>query len=281
MIQTPVRLDRLQQGLFDVLTASTGVLVQWGYGEPSFDDLPSEFLNLILTNGPSPGLRRNVHGFVVLPPDSVELRITGADPLVQSRIVINGYAYRVDPEALDTVTTVRDVFVSEIDAGEPNILVTPIGVDGIVLVPAALGDIYKLEIGGDVVPVNVNIPGDAVLVTESSRSAVVTITAYSKGREPRDGAWNLAAAALATFEAADYVGALAAQCLAVRDKGPLVDLSAVDAAHWETRVAFDVTFAIGSSFTRPVDLIECADLILAVLDNGTVVETVEFTVTQP
>lgn len=275
-----IRFDKVQTALFDFVQAATGATASWGYGSPNFDTLPNDFVNMIVSGGPSPGLRPRVHWGVACPPEVVELDVLSPSPLVRVLVRVNRYPYWVDPTPGESATSVRDRLLALIEAGE-SIPVAASGATGITFSPASPIDLWALSVsdGLDVIDAT---PGDqGVLVTESGRLITVTFTAYSKGREPYDGAWNLAARLADGFESDALVAALELQNIGIRNIGPAADLSAVDAAQWETRVSMDVTASVLSAHAEAVDTIEEAGLTMVYVDGVTTISAPEAFVSSP
>jgi hypothetical protein len=107
---------------------------------------------------------------------------------------------------------------------------------------------------------------------------LVNVQAYSKGREPRTGAWALLQRALGAVQSEDYVSTMRQFGVGVWTKGVVSDLSAIAGAHWETRASFDLSIAAKAVWVRPVDRVESVNATLNTAGPAT--QTV-FTVSAP
>ena len=272
-----VRLDRLQQGLFEAL-GNVAADVVWSYGQIPREQISSDLLALTLTAGPSLGFRRSRRGRVLQPASSVVVRVTAATVGVRNVLRLNGFDYFRDTVALDTPTIIRDAMLADVVAGEPLIVAAPDGADGITLTAPTLGDMRTLHLFGELAndpAVFPPPPDDTVLVTEGTAVHLVTVQAYSKQAEPVDGAWALCDAALDVVQSEAGVELLGRYGLALWEKGPVINLSAIAGANWETRAAFDLTLAARTVSVEPIQTIETVNYSVDVDDvSGATIETV-------
>ncbi len=272
-----VRLDRLQQGLFEAFNGVAADVV-WTYGQVPREQISSDLLALTLTAGPSLGFRRSRRGRVLQPATSVVVRVTGTTAGVRNVIRLNDFDYFTDTTGVDTLTTIRDRLLALAIAGEPVILPTADGADGVLLTAPTVGDIRTLQLFGELgndAPVFPIPPDDTVLVTEGTASHLVTVQAYSKGQEPTNGAWALCDAALDVLQSDAGVELLGRFGLGLWEKGPVINLSAIAGANWETRAAFDLTIAARSVSVEPIQTIETVNYSIALADaSGSTVATV-------
>lgn len=263
-IFTPLRLDRVQQALFEVLAEATGVGVHWAYAEVPQESLAADFLALTMIGGPGPVNRKHVRGCVFQPPTLVPLTV---GPLVVgSRVVValNDFNYFHDVTGLDTVTTVRDDLVAQIndvDNIEP-VTATAVGVDSLDLVPDLFGSLWNLKIAGPISAGALTLSPDFAELVDGTQTMLVNVQAYSKGREPRNGAWSVIQRSIAALQTGDLVERLRRFGVGVWDYTNPIDLSAITGAHWETRASFDVTLAARARWARPTDVVETVDVTL-------------------
>jgi hypothetical protein len=249
-----VRLDRLQQGLFDALAGVTDV-VTWVRGEQPRD--PGGLLSLSLTAGPIPGLRQRARGRLLLPADSITVRVTAATNGNRVVVRLNGFDYRHDVGAGESVTDVRNALLAAILLGEAG-AVTPAtnGADGVDLVADFLGGLRSLTLHGDLSSEAAVFSDDGVLETIGTVTHTVTLQAFSQQRYPRNGAHAIIDAALDRLQRRSVVDELCRYGVALWDTGAAIDLSAIAGGHWESRVAVDVTVATRTVSVEPVDQIE-------------------------
>ena len=256
-----VRLDRLQQGLFEALgDVATNVL--WTQTQVPQSEVSGDLLTLNLTSGPSLGLRQGARGVVLLPADSVVVRVDAATVTTRNVVVLNDFPYYRDTVAGDTVTAIRDALLALINVGELAVTASTDGSDGIALT----ADTFFSD--------------NAVLETVGTSTCLVTVQCYSKGREPRNGAWALADAALDKLQQTQILEELTRFGLGLWDKGGIVNLSGIAGGGWESRAAFDLLVAARSVNVRPVDQIETVTGSIEI-DIGTGADTVTPSATAP
>ena len=277
-----VRLDRVQQGLFEAfagVVAAGGIV--WTSGQPPKSELGDNILSLKMTAGPSPHIRKHARGTILLPATSVVVRVTAATAGVRNIIRLNGFDFFRDTVALDTLTTIRDGLLAKItdsDTGEPSSIVTAVtaGADGILLTGAFLGGLRRLQLLGELTNDPPVFSGDAVLETEGTSTGLVTVQAFSKGKEPSNGAQAIIDRALDKLQSVGVVTELERFGVGLWGISGTTDLTAITAGNWETRAAFDVTIAAKSTSIEAVGQIETATAIIAV---GS--ETITATATTP
>jgi len=253
---TPLALNRVQLALFEAIsTMVSPTTVAWAYGEQPFDQLPSTLVNLTLA-GFDAGIRRIARGRVVLPLTSATLDLPSVAAGDLLSIRLNGRVFRFEATGTGP-TAARDGMLAE--------LTGPLEVEGVV---CAASGASALAFAPDTSPIWDLVPSseftvaafstsdDAVEVVERTHTLSVQVDCYSKGREPRNGAWVLASQARATFEAQDLVDEMSDRGLGVLSLGPVIDTSAVAGGFWESRCSFDVELSTPANFTRPVDVVE-------------------------
>lgn len=285
-IASPIRLDRLQEGVFTILgDAVSPAQVGWAYGQGAFESMPGDLVNVTMSSGPTQWARKAKRGSILLPFDTITIEVTQAVIDTRNLIRVNGIDYFIDTQVAMTVEDIRDTLVVALNSdpdNDPWTAAAGVPVDELVITPNFLGSVFSLELVGDLVGVSQTISGDAVLVTKGTRVFTLGIESFSKSREPRNGAWNLTSKVLAAFEAEDYIETLAGFGVGVWDKGTATDISAIAGANWESRVAVDVQVAMKSVFVRPVDQIETVEIDLTVLsDENTVIDTETIIVSSP
>lgn len=269
-LPTPIRFDRLQLGLFSTLSdALAPTRVSWAYTEQSFETVPDEGLvSLTISGGPTPVSRQHKRGTLLNPIADVELTVSSLVVGAKYIVRLNSFDYSTEASALDTVETIRDRLTAAID-GDPleDVTTTDVGVDAFVLTAGSSGAIRSVQLFGPLTAGTPTIDPQSVLVTDGGQEMSITCEAFSKGREPRSGALTLISRAMAVLQSEDYVETLRSYGVAIRSKGPAIDLSAIAGGHWETRASFDFIAAMAATWVRPVDRIETVN---ATIETGTV-----------
>jgi hypothetical protein len=274
----PLRLDRIQRALFETLgDALAPVMVAWAYSEETFESVPDEGLvSLTMIGGPQPFLRSGKRGSLLNAVESITITV---DSVTTGRYVIrlNGFSYFTDGLVGDTLTTIRDRLVSEINGDDLETATASVsGVDGLTLTADSLGGLRSLSLSGPLSAGPPTLDGRSVLVTEGAQNMLVNVQAYSKGREPRNGAWALIQRALAVVQSEDYIETMRRYGVGVWTKGVVSNLSAIAGAHWESRASFDLSIAARAVWVREADRIESVNATLTTSQPST--QTV-FTVT--
>jgi hypothetical protein len=265
VIPVPLRLDRIQRALFENLSdAVAPVRVAWGYNEQTFESVPDEGLvDLRMIGGPSPFIRSGKRGTLLNAADSITITVDAVEVGKRYIVRLNGFDYRTDAVALDTVTTIRDRLRDAINADElETATALDAGADGLTLAADSLGGLRSLQLVGALTSDPPVLNGASVLVVEGTQTMLVNVQAFSKGREPRSGAWAIVQQLLAALQSEDYVEAMRRLGVGVWTKGIATDLSAIAGAHWETRASFDLTVAARAVWVRPISRIETIDLEL-------------------
>lgn len=264
VIAPPLRLDRLQRGLFEVFAEATGVDVHWGFSEVLQTQLTETFVALTMIGGPTPNLRKHRHARALHPIESVTLTVT-LDVGTRVGIILNAFNYFTDIVAGDTVSTVRNRLIADINHSTntaETATAAAFAVGAIDLTADMLGGITSLAIYGSITVGVPTLSIDAVLLDETTHNVLVNVQAYSRGREPLGGAWVPISQCQAALRSELFVEALRAYGLAVWDTGTPTDLSNIAEGHWETRVSFDLVLALRSRTVERVDTIETLSLEL-------------------
>jgi hypothetical protein len=281
VIASPVRLDRLQLGLFRALgSALAPAQVGWSYGQGAFDAMPGDLVNLTMTSmGPATGSGRRV----ILPFDALTLTIDGA-PLDQRQIIrVNGVRFVHDVGALDTPETIAQAQALALagDPANPWTATQGPGPTEVTITPDGFGSVWDVSIRGDMSVSSKVSSGAAALLTEGHEVCSVTIQTFSKGRELRDGAWVLASRVIAALRAVDSLEVLAEHGIAVSTVGAPVDISGLSGANWETRCTLDADLVVSSAFSRPIDTIEAVELGITFSDQAGELAQVVTVITEP
>ncbi len=285
-IFTPVRLDRVQRGLYEVMeSAIDPVPVSWGYSEASYQTLPANIGVLTMIGGPGPWNRTAKRGSLIRVAEFISLNLQAAFGGGLYVIRVNGVDYRYESTFLDPISTIRDSLVAQINADtqysgvEASTLPLP---GGIVLTPAVPGALREVKLVGQIEIFSVDLSTTYYLLTEGTQTALINLQTYSKGREVRNGAWSIAASALATMQTESFVETLRGWGVGLWSKGAPTDLSAITSGHWESRVSFDFTVSMVAAWVDPVDTIETVNAAIAVLNpDGSTAAQVNTTTTAP
>lgn len=282
-IASPIRLDRLQKALIEVLEDALGSTVEvgWAYGEGLWNDnFPSgNAVNLTMISGPNFHNQNCVRGEVFLPPTTVNVKVDSATAYERYIIEINEYYYYHDATALDTVTTIRDALVALIvaDTESPFTAAPAVPVDELTVTPDAVGSIWQMAVSNQMTGTP-TLSSQAVLKVQDTRRFTIALGCFSKERFPRSGAWDIVARCQAALTSPQYLEVFNQYGVAVWGKSPATDLSDIAGGHWESRVNFDVDFAVRSTFTTDIEQIEHVGMTLSL---SAPTETVTFTVDKP
>jgi hypothetical protein len=283
-ISAPLRLDRLQKGVFlAIADAMAPASVGWSYGQAAFEQLGPELINLQMANGPSYWTQRGKRGSTILPFDSLTLDVTASTPGKRDIVSLNGIEFFVDVVA-QTPEQIRDELIVSLnaDANDPWSAAPGVAVSELVITPASFGAIWSAEVSGEIEALSQVVSGNAATLTQGTRVFNITIECFSKEREPRNGAWALMSRIESIFETADYVDTLSEYGVALWNKGIATDISAIAGANWESRVTIDVQMAMRSALVRPVDHIETVlGTINALGSGGSIISTTSFVATPP
>lgn len=263
-ILLPIRLDRLQLSLNTILTDALdtgggGPEVIWAKTEAVWDSFTpdSGLVVLDMIAGPQPVHRAGKRGTLLNAVDSIEITITDATVGQRYIVRLNDFDYRTDSVGGDTVTTIRDRLRAAINDDDlETATAADLAADGITLSADSLGGMRSLELVGPLTSANKTVDGNSVLVTQGAQLVLVNVQCFSKGREPRNGAWAIQAIVMAAFQSEDFVEELRRFGVGVWNKGPSVDISAIAGAHWETRESFDLTLAAQANWVRPISRVE-------------------------
>jgi hypothetical protein len=282
-ILPPVRLDRVQQGIFDLVrTAVDPTEVHWDYTEPAFEQLPAAMVGLRMIGGPGAWIRKGKRGTVLTPITSVVLTV--ASVLVGKRyiIVLNDHDFFTDAVGGDTVDTIRDRLRDLITADGLDATAVDAGAGAITLAQTSLGSIRSLALVGSLTAAAPTVSSASVLLLEGTRTMLINAQAFSKTQEPFGGAWSVISQVEEALMTEDLIQDLTALGVLVWGKTAPIDLSAIAGAHWETRASMDFTLSARSYSVRPVDTIETVDVDLTAKDvDGTTLATSTITVVSP
>jgi len=162
MTQTFIRLDRMQQGLYEVLGFALGArfstppTLSWGYGEQSFETTSDGgLISLSVIAGPSPLLRSQSRGRVIADTQSIDVRVTSASATRYS-ITLNQVNYAYQATGADTPTTIRDALLALIQqdesTGYASSATVALGPDALTISKApTAGGLWQLRLAGPLV----------------------------------------------------------------------------------------------------------------------------------
>lgn len=187
---------------------------------------------------------------------------------------LNGFDYRHDVTGIDTVTTIRDGFLAQIQAGEADFMTaTSSGADGITLTAGFLGALRSLFlVGSDLTDGGSAVfSGNAVLVTTGTVGLTLQMQAFSKGHELRNGAWSIVDTAIERLQRESVSRELHRYGVALGAKGPVVNLSAIAGGNWSSRCAADVAVFARHVGVEPVDQIETVNVNVTADPGGNLV----------
>lgn len=262
---SPVRLDRLQRALIEVLGDGLGsdVQVAWAYGEGVFDaTFPNDFVNLTMGPGPNYVIRSGARGRAMYPPSL--LTFTVGDVVVGQRytVYLNNFAYFHDAVLADTADTIRTALVASIvaDPESPYTAAPTVTAGQFTVTPDFNGAIWQASLPNPNITASVVLSENAVLLTEGRRLCTVSHGVFSKVSSIRAGAWALATKIQAIYESTDYSEALNAYGVGIGSRSILTDLTALANGTWESRVNLDVDLSIQSVHVRPVDTIDTVNV---------------------
>lgn len=276
-IFTPVRLDRVQRGLYEVIeSAIDPVPVSWGYSEASYETLPANIGVLTMIGGPGPWNRTAKRGRMIRVAEFITLDVQLSPGGGLYVIRISGVDYRYDATTLDPIFAIRDSLVEQINADTPYSGVEASALPipgGIALSPTQAGALRQVEIVGTIDVLSVDVSPVCYLLTEGTQTALINFQAYSKGREMRNGAWSVITKSLACLQTQSYVERLREWGIGLWSKGPPTDLSQISGAHWESRVSFDFTISMISQWAEPTDVIESVAVSMDIFDPTNAVVT--------
>ena len=283
-MQPSVRLDRVQQGLFTIASrmVTAGVVDQaaWSYGskpyQVSVSADPESLLRLELTSGPSVGNLIGAHGdYLWKVPDSIVVRILSVNVGERIWLNLNRFEHWHDVSGVDTTLTIRDAFIASINAAEQGRVIASVVDDNELALTATavapatdpFGNLWYLELapGQTTLLVGDGVFSDrAVKVKSGSMGATLTLSAYSKSHELRNGAQAIIPEVLSELRKHDVIQYLSTYGMALRDRGPTVPIPTLRGAKWETRASVDVGFTLRSHVIEEVDLIERASAVFSV-----------------
>lgn len=274
-IFTPIRLDRLQTVLTNEFTRALELQagppeVHWALTEPTHGQLPVSYVALRMIAGPSPFIRSRKRGSLRNPSTSIDITV---DSVVEGRlygIELNCFLYSTDAVGGDTLETIRDRLVDLIsnDLLEP-VTPTDVGADGLRLTADFTGAMRELKLFGPLTA-SANVVSDqSVIEISGTNTMLVNVQAFSKNREPWEGAPMLAQICYAALQTETYVEALRCNGVTVQNKGTPTDLSAVHGGRWETNQSFDLALAMQSAWVEDADRIESLSLTSTFSGNTT------------
>jgi hypothetical protein len=272
-IYVPIRLDRMQLAMVQVLEDGVGVPVHWANTEPSHESLPTDYLVLSMPFPPMPFSRQGARGKSKEVVSTIDLQIDSAVEGFLYSITLNHFQYATTGLAADTPTAIRDRLVTLIEADllEP-VTASDVGADIVRLTADFDGAIRALEISSELSVVDRVVADNIVTLTEGTQMLTVNVEAYSKGQSPMDGAVALLARAYAVFQSPDYVRTLNAYGVGVWEKGIPTSVPVVVGGQWETQDTFELTLSMSAAWVRPADHIDSVENTITLQPGG--IETV-------
>lgn len=268
-----VRIDRLQEGLFTVLSDFYGseVSVFWAHNEPSREQLKSNLLSLEVLSGPTKVYQTRPRGQAFIPPTNIVLTIVNAieDELYQ--IYINNIKYSYTAVFGDTVDTIRDALVSIVEADEykPCTISATLNAGEFEIIPNSFAEIYQCSINQNITLTTLVLSSSAALFTRGVRQFVVSLQAFSKNKNPRNGSQYLMDRFMDLSEMKTYSDLLWGNYgISLINVSSPVDLTAIAGASWESRSSIDLTINLDSGVTEPTESLEGVSFSVS-LQNGT------------
>ncbi len=281
-IAIPIRLDRMQSALVDVLESglsgfSPPILVHWARTEPSHESLGATYVTLDMIAAPSPINRAGARGTLLNPTSSIDITVDSAVTGQRYGIELNGYLYFTDGAGGDTEAIIRDRLVAliEADAVEPVTAAAAAG-DALSLTADFDGAMRCLRLVGELSSSNQVVSSDSVTVTEGDQLMLINVQVFSKETAPRLGAPIVMATVYSVLQSPDYIQDLVNSGVGVHSKGVPTSIPAVEGGRWEGRQSMDVELSMVSGWVRPAGRIESA-VLTTTLQPGDI--TVETTVT--
>jgi hypothetical protein len=260
----PVNFSRFQTALVQVLDDATGTRSSWSYQSGVYNSTYGvQFVGLTLS-GPMPKATTAARGFRIQPCESVAFSVTAATEGQLIGLYVNEIPIRHEVTGADTITTIRNTLVAAVAAASSDeFTATAGGAAGAwTLSPAYFGGIWSARSFGSLTG-TVTLEDELAIVTMGTTRYSIQIEAFSKGRQPQDGAWALAAKLQAALQLPENTLIFKDYGVGIGRIGDGVDLSAISGGTWETRVAFDLEVNLRSVVVRPVGQITTTDVAAA------------------
>jgi len=259
----------MQAGLGQMILTALGpsTSVSWVYGEISFDSLPNDFVSLSILSGPLPARNRFPSGSpCVFPPSIIDFSIDAVSIGSLDRITINEVDYSHDVGALDTVTIIRDAILALMvaDAEYVSWTAVALGADAIRVTSPVTG-IFQAGYLGDISHV-ATYHATSVQIRESSKTFNIQIQAFSKSREPYNGAWSMISQIQDAIMTQSVIDSL------YDDYGIVLhdpvsndpqNLSALAGPNWETRANLDLKVNLASTISVAVDYFDAVEMTIS------------------
>ena len=282
ILADPIRLDRLQATLADVLTDAMsviGVPAFWAFGHPSQASLPNGYVVLEAIVPPSPINVRNARGSVLNPTSSINVVVTSAVVGARYSVEINGHSYFTDGIGGDDIDAIAARLIAVIngDLLEPVTAATA-GAGTLSLTADFLGALWSLTITGLLSTASQVIDTNNVIITHADNTMLVNIQAFSKNRELYESASRTLNYCYAVLQTPAFSEALTSQGVGIGILGLPVAVPVDEGSRWETRASFDVELTMRSTWVQPGSRIETVDLTTT-LQPGDI--TVQQTITAP
>jgi hypothetical protein len=276
----PTRLDRLQTGIYEALSAAVpSADVSWAGSHRHHD--PTDHITLSVLGGPGPSAQPRRHGVMAYTIETAVFTITNP-PIVGGRIglTLNGHSYIHDPQGGETSDDIRDIFVANINAGEPGRMTAAarVGLGELDLAADYVGGVMSAAIWGGIVASDVVKYSTPVLLSKGNDQITINVQAYSKGREPFNGAHALISQVSAGLASQDILDILGSYEIGVSNMTHPLDLSNISGSRHETRASMDVRFNLPHAWTRAVNAIKSVETTANIRDqNGDIILNIEDT----
>lgn len=248
---TGVRLDRLQRGLYQVLSDELSpTLISWGRLNAPYTEMPASFISLQMIDGPFFSNWRRARGESIPEIESAVVTVEeNGHGLAILRV--NAFTYRVP---FTTPEATRAALLAAIV--EPGVSIATQGDDELLLSPGAPGGLWDVYAYGDASS-QVTVSDRTLLVTRGEWITTVELQAFSKDGAPAGSAQLLAQRALQALVSMPVSDRLRfAWKLSLQEKTTIIDLSAIAGAYWESRCSASFMVSQEGVSSRPVEVIE-------------------------
>ena len=288
MIRVPIRLDRVQQALVNMVRSAVadGTRITWSYQEQTQQTQPSGLLvTLRMISGPDPYHQHRARGTAILPPTNMDLRVDSVAPGQRVILRLNRETFFHDVLIGDTVDTVRDSIVAQVEADIDYGLVSAAALPGAGeyrITATYNGAIRRVELQGDQVVLAAPESTTPVIVTDGTSTAIVAVDVFSTATTPRDGAWAASAQIQAAMQSHGLERDVQQLNLGYWGRGPTTDLSSVvGGSQWKSHTMFEQTVAMPSCWVQDASIIETVGVTTIFTSGLTPVATESQTVQQP
>jgi len=248
-----IALRELMQGMTEVLSSIDPAWdVAWGLGEPVRDDLPARLVRMQIVTGPTAVMRDHGRAITVEAPATGELDVGDTSAADVAGAIIGHSLYREDFGAGADPTVVAASLAATITARSSTVTASAAG-PVVELAEIEPGALFGLR------PVGTAIwsPGDLALLsrTEGSHEVGIQIDAFAPPGVVGGNAWAMCSRILGLLESQAGSDALAQWGAGLASRGSAVDLSAVLASRYTSRVSTTVQVRAKLEHFTPVESI--------------------------